>query len=75
MQLPVVSQHPSGHDAALQLHVPAAVHSPPCAQVTHAPPCVPQAVLVGVTHCPLSLQQPDAQDSLVHVHVPAPVHA
>jgi len=60
-QLPFMSQHPSGHDAASQVHVPDALHSCPCAHATHAPPLAPHAVLVGVTHCPVALQQPVLQ--------------
>jgi hypothetical protein len=72
-QLPFESQHPSGHDAASQVHVPDALHSCPCAHATHAPPLAPHAVLVGVTHCPVALQQPVAQAVPSHPHAP-PLH-
>ena len=52
------SQHPFGHEAAVQTQLPWALQAWLGMQATHAPPPAPHAVAEGaVLHCPL-LQQP-----------------
>ncbi len=72
---PLAEQQPSGHDAALQTHVPAAPHVRPLlptVQSLHAAPPVPQEVpvcAVYASHVP-PVQHPLAQVSRSQAHVP-----
>jgi hypothetical protein len=42
-QMPFASQHPFGHDVALQAHFPCPLHVWPVGQTPHAAPPVPHA--------------------------------
>jgi hypothetical protein len=69
-QLPCPSQQPFGHDAASQTQVPDAPHSCPVAHAAQAPPFLPHAAFVAVTHCPAALQQPEVHVVPLHEHEP-----
>ena len=47
---PVESQHPLGHEDALQTHLPVPSHAWPAAHAAHAAPPVPQVAAAEVRH-------------------------
>lgn len=64
------TQQPTGHDVALQTHVPAAPHSSPVPHAAHAAPGVPQVALLSAWHIPVVSQQPVGHDVALQTHLP-----
>jgi hypothetical protein len=68
-------QHPFGHEAAVHVQVPPALHTCPDAQFTHAAPPVPHVALPSVWHWPLESQQPDGHEAASQTHLPWALHS
>jgi hypothetical protein len=68
--LPVESQQPVAHEAAVQTQVPVASQVRPSPQGAHAAPPFPQPVVVGVWHWPFESQHPFGQELALQTQPP-----